>query len=370
MLIYSQEIPHLGNYSTTSVLRSLLNNLDYDGNTVIGYYYFWKKSKRVKNVKYKSYGIPIFFSRGERYQRFLGIPLLLLLGIYAILKNKEKSLMVIFPDDISLFVAFLLTKIFKLDLFPYFMDLYKETKVWNPFLDKWLQDQIFLNSSKVVVINNGLKEYYKSMYNINCTTLPFSIPSKLYPIKFIPSKDNGFFNIAYSGTINEARLEGLKLLVSVLNKHSDISLSFFSPQGPEILKRLGLWNSKFSHKNISNTEELIFELSKCDLLYNPVYSGAVEIMQIKTSFGGKIAEYLASGVPILVDSQPDFFTYKFFDNEEKLGLCEHNSFDSLTKIILKLKNDENYYTKTSLQTSVHRDYFSKANVNEIFKHLI
>lgn len=366
MLIYSQEIPHLGSYSTTSVLRSLLNNLDNGSEyTVIGYYNFWQKAKK-KSFSYKFYGIPLFFSKGERYQRFLGIPLLLLLGIYAKFKNNEKSIMAIFPDDISLFVAFILTRILKLDLFPYFMDLYKETKVWNPYLDKWLQDKIFLNSKKVIVINNGLKEYYKSQYNISCLTLPFSIPTKLYPIKNIPTKKNGVFTIAYSGTINAARLEGLRLLVSVINNYDDITLNYYSPQGPDVLKGLGLWNPKFHHQNVFNTDDLVFELSKCDLLYIPVYSGPIDIMQIKTSLGGKTAEYLASGVPILVDSDTDFFTYKFFDNKEKLGLCEHNSFESLTQNILELKNDSNFYSKTSLQTSLHREYFSKKRVKEIF----
>jgi hypothetical protein len=368
VLIICQEIPHLGSYSTTSVLRSLLNNILIPNVHIIGFKDLKPKvhAKNELNLNYSFNAITIFSKTGERYFRFALIPLLVILGIFNIIFRRHKSILVVFPDDISLLSAYIIHKITGKPLFPYFMDLYKETGVWLKPLDSWLQKRIFSSSTKVLVVNEAMKNYYEEKYNIICECVPFVLPFKPFKPKSYNNSFKENFTIAYSGTINGVRLEGLKILKEVVLQMEKVSIVFFTPQPKDTLIQLGIWDEKFSIYNISDVGVLVEELGKCNVLFNPVYAGVIDLHQTKTSFGGKIVEYLASGSPIIIDSDPDFFTYKLF-NQLKAGiLVKHKTPEHLFDCIQKLINDSDYYNTSSQSSKEMIDYFNPIRVKSIF----
>lgn len=364
MLIISQEIPHSGSLSTTSVVRNLLKCLSLEYIHIIGFYTKGKQSIKEKQ-NYSFSAIPLT-KRGERYFRFLMIPVIVFVGVWSIIKNRHKSILVVFPDDSSLLAAYLLHLITRKPLYPYLMDLYQETGVWANPLDRWLQPRIFRKAARVLVINEGMLEYYEHQYGLETICLPMALPQMPNQPRLFKDKTPGKLTIAYSGTVNGARLEGLKRLKEVVKRLPEVKIAYFTPQPIEFLKTQGLWLDGFTHHNITEVSELIKALSTCDVVFNPVYAGKVDIAQIKTSFGGKIVEYLASGVPLLIDSDESFFTYRIFKKYGVGVLVDHGSEESLEKALRLLNNDEEFYNKASRSSEKFYTYFNPERIKQIF----
>ena len=166
--------------------------------------------------------------------------------------------------------------------------------------------------------------------------------------------------------MNGVRIEGLKKLVEVINDIPGVILHYYTPQDRDFLASQGLWNERFQHKNISNMKNLLLGLSSCDLLYNPVYGGGIDTAQVKTSFGSKVVEYIAAGPPILVDSDPNFFTYEFLE-KHKVGLrCQHKSVKSIKDYILRLMNDPEFYKRIAESNKNLWDYYGGERAKEFF----
>jgi len=365
LLIISQELPQFGNYSTTSVLRALLRSLSPEVNHVIGFYYRGDQKKSL-DFRYTYSAVPFFSKRAERYYRFAMIPLVVFFGIFEIIKRKHKGILVVFPDDATLLSAYILHLITRKPLYPYLMDLYRETGVWAKPLDRWLQPRIFRKAARVLVINEGVLEYYEHQYGLETVCLPMALPQVPNQPRLFNDKTPGQLTIAYSGTVNGARLEGLKRLTEVVKKLPGVRIAYFTPQPVAFLKAQGLWLDTFTHQNITGISELIKELSKCDVVYNPVYAGKVDIAQIKTSFGGKIVEYLASGVPLLIDSDESFFTYRIFKKYEVGVLVEHGSESSLERALRQLNESEEFYNNASQSSERFYAYFHPQRIKQIF----
>jgi glycosyltransferase involved in cell wall biosynthesis len=365
LLIISQQLPQFGNYSTTSVLRSLLRSLSPEIHHVIGFYHRGDKKKSM-DFRYTYSAVPFLSERAERYYRFAMIPIVVLCGIFALIKRKHKGILVVFPDDASLLAAYILHLITRKPLYPYLMDLYQETGVWAKPLDQWLQPRIFRKAARILVINEGMLEYYKDHYGLETVCLPMALPQMPNQPRLFKDKTPGQLTIAYSGTVNGARLEGLKRLTAVVKKLPGVRIAYFTPQPVAFLKAQGLWMDTFSHQNISEISELIKALSACDVVFNPVYAGKVDIAQIKTSFGGKIVEYLASGVPMLIDADESFFTYRIFKKHGVGVLVEHGSEASLEQALRQLNESEEFYNKASQSNERFYDYFHPERIKKIF----
>lgn len=361
-------MPTHGSLSTTSAIRAILKQLD--------------TKEQIHCLGFRSVGSKVLWDnppfsvtrilipkRGERYFRFLFLPIIFLSGLMQLMLKKHKCIFVSFPDDVSLLCGYFLAVLTGKPLFPYMMDLYVETGVWAQPLDKWLQKQVFNKANRLVVINEGMQEYYHENYNIESICLPHVFPRNPYPIKELKNSGDSF-TIGYSGTINGARIAGLKRLKEALKDMPNVKMLYYSPQNENYLRNKGVWSEGFMQKNITDTNELLDALSRCDALFNPVYSGKIDRAQIKTSFGGKMVEYLASGVPIIIDSDEDFFTYKFMKNNKVGVLVAHNSAISLKKSIKFLQNDPEFYYKMANSNLNLREYFSREKMNEIFNNQI
>ena len=365
MLIISQEVPHFGNYSTTSVIRALLWSLSPEIHHIIGFYHRGSKKKSLV-FRYTYSAVPFFSKRAERYYRFAMIPMIVFLGVFELIKRKHKGILVIFPDDASLLAAYLLHLITRKPIYPYLMDLYQETGVWAKPLDRWLQQRIFRKAARILVINEGMLEHYHHQYGLETICLPMALPQMPNQPRLFKDKPPGKLTIAYSGTVNGARLEGLKRLTEVVKRLPEVKIAYFTPQPIEFLKTQDLWLDGFTHHNITEVSELIKALSTCDVVFNPVYAGKVDIAQIKTSFGGKIVEYLASGVPLLIDSDESFFTYRIFKKYGVGILVEHGSESSLEQALRQLIESEEFYNNASQSSERFYEYFHPQRIREIF----
>lgn len=369
MIFIGQEVPTHGSLSTTSVMRALVLKLSKDEPVHFLGYRTYGTKRQLERPNFTYFQIPLP-RRGERYFRFLFAPLLILAGFWAIIRGKHRFIFAAFPDDASLLIAYTLSLFSGLRLYPYLMDLYVETGVWAKPLDRWLQKVVFKKASQIIVINEGMQAFYQERYQLRTLCIPHILPVQEFELKSFRNDRSSPFVIGYGGTINSVRTEGLKHLVNVVKKHPNMTISYFTPQSKEHLISLGLWDEKFSLRHIGYVPELIGELAKCDVLYNPVYAGGVDIEQIRASFGSKIVEYLSTGVPILIDSDSSFFTYTFFMKYDAGVLVSHASEEDIEQKLLRLSEDETYYNDRAEASAKLRQYFQPETVLSTFKALV
>lgn len=367
MLVVCQEVPNLSSSAASSVARGILNNDGIDEQIhCLGYRIIGSKAV-LEDPPFKYNYLPIP-ERGERYSRFLLLPALLLMGLWIILIRRHKSLMAIFPDDASLLCGYLLALITGIRFIPYYLDLYTETGTWHKPLDKWLQRRSFARAFKLVVVNEGMQNYYKEKYKMESICLPHLFQSEPLPIRMQRSP-GATFTIAYAGSINGARIKGLQLLVEAIETMPDVRMQYFSRQPKSLLKKHDLWREEFGIRNVADPGRLLQELAQCDLLFNPVYSGVISEAHIGTSFGTKMVEYIASGVPILIDTDPKFFTYKFLSKYKVGILVDHANVESIRSRIRDIKSSEDLYRNTANSNLNLRDYFSPEQGVQILNSL-
>ena len=102
------------------------------------------------------------------------------------------------------------------------------------------------------------------------------------------------------------QLDALQRLVRILQdglgpkfSASQISLTLYTSASADYLEKIGLTLSPNTHVDKVEHEEMPRTLAKADILFLPMSFEPRMKHMVSTSIPSKIAEYLASGVPIL-----------------------------------------------------------------------
>jgi hypothetical protein len=312
---------------TPVVIRNLLNFLPSENYFVLGRTPDPKK-RLPNNVKQKMVGIPILYTKGHRFWKYYSIVPGLLIGVWMIRKYKITKIIGVFQDDASLKLAYLLALIFpKIEFYPYLMDLYAEQKDEREIeRAKLRQNKIFTRAKKVLVVNDGMKEFLEPLYTL---TQFVSIPiiSQSHKIELNErrtEKINDFFVIVFSGSVNEDRLEPFRVLAKVAAADKRFLIRFLTNQSEENLRNLGVYHDGFQLKYCQTPEDLMFELNQADVLYLPLKFSFPESKkaQMITCFGAKVYDYMLTSVPMLIHAPNYVYNYTFLEENDASFLLD------------------------------------------------
>jgi hypothetical protein len=324
---------------TPVVIRNLLMHLPVEDFFVLGRTPHPKK--RLPNtVKQKMVEIPILHSKGHRFWKYYSIIPGFLMGIWMIKKYKINKIIGVFQDDASLILAYLLALVFpKIDFYPYLMDLYAEQKKEKNYRRiRNFQNKLFLRAKKIFVVNDGMKEYLQPKYpSIYFNTIP--IISQIGSISITKKRErttDDVFVLLFSGSVNEDRLETLRIMADIISKDKRIVLRYLTNQSKETLSSLGVFFDGFQLHYCKTPQELMHELNNADMLYLPLAFTYAESKkpQMMTCFGAKVFDYMQASVPILIHAPDDVFNYTFFEKNKAAFLL-----NSLDKEIIKSELD-------------------------------
>ena len=357
---------------TPVVIRNLLMHLPADDFFVLGR--TPHPQKRLPNtVKQKMFEIPILHTKGHRFWKYYSILPGFVMGIWMIKKYKINKIIGVFQDDASLLLAYLLALLFpKLEFYPYLMDLYAEQKEDNSRVQN-LQNAIFKRAKKILLVNDGMNEYLNSRYpNLNFKTIP--IISQIGTKQPIDSTKNlkepsKKFMLVFSGSVNEDRLETLRIMTKIISQDSRITMRYLTSQSQETLEKLGVFYDGFHVRYCKTPEELIQELNKADILYLPLAFSYPEAKkpQMITCFGAKVFDYMQASVPILIHAPHDVFNYTFFEKNKAaflLNSLEEDTIKNKLDILLQEAGKE-----TSKQLVMNANTLAKQFDGEIVSQL-
>ncbi len=332
---------------TPIVIRNLLAHLPAEGFYVLGRRP--DPAKRLRNdVKQKMFQIPILYTKGYRFWKYFSILPGLFMGLWIIYRYKITKIVGVFQDDASLILAYRLANFFPdVEFFPYLMDLYAEQKmgtVKNKVSE--FQEKIFNRAKKVLVANEGMKILLDPIYPaIHIESIPIISLAKAVSNKPLQQEiKNKPFKIIFSGSVNEDRLEPLRIMAKIVSKDPRFLIKYLTSQSEQHLRNVGVFFDGFEIQFCKTPDELMFELNQADLLYLPLKFTFPESQktQMMTCFGAKVYDYMLASVPMLIHAPNYFFNYTFFEKNHAAFLLD--SLDEaaiISKLALLLKEAKN-----------------------------
>lgn len=261
------------------------------------------------------------FSRGYRFQRYfvyMGVIILLLYGLFKIIKNRPDFIFTIYFNDKWILSSYLLSKLTGIPIIYYVHDPYLESAVNRqepaPKLANWLEP-LSLQHGQVIVLYESLRRHYLKKYDIESVVVRHITPKIRNTYK--PSKKNDLVTIGFAGMIYDNNKILMKKLGLTCRRMPNLRLRIFTAANSSVLEEIGLYGDRIKVEYIQNYEELLDSLSKCDLLYLPLaFPDETSLLlpesALKYVLPTKAIDYLLAGPPILVHCPKDYETSRFF----------------------------------------------------------
>ncbi|HUD70808.1 MAG TPA: glycosyltransferase [Dongiaceae bacterium] len=258
--------------------------------------------------------------RGERYSRLLAAAPMLAQGLAIARRHRPVAILGVFPEDGTLLTAWLLHRVTGIPLLPYFCDLYMEDRVgdgWEARLSRWLQPRVFRSARRLLVVNQGMADFYRGRYGIDALVVPTCINQPI-PAFAPPPPHHRPFRIGYSGNVNPTRASSLRALMDAVRGDPGFEVRLFTPQTRADLDSWGIRSDAAGVEFIRDEAALVRRLEECDALFVPITfdTDGNTRDQLATSFGIKSYEYFLAQRPVVVHAPGDYFVARFYRAHE------------------------------------------------------
>ncbi|TRZ64526.1 MAG: hypothetical protein D4Q79_01390 [Spirochaetia bacterium] len=288
-------------------------------------------------------------------------------ALYLCRKNNIKSILLIVDAGPCMLASFFLFFLTKIPIDFYFFDLYKGNNSLSRiafYVASFIEKFLIKKSRYLFFIWDDLKDFYKNRYPDDVQKM-FVISSSIIYEKYYISKTDlskkSIYRIYYTGSISKFQFDIIKLFCEVIRNHSDLELYLFTPHKKteiKILNEKGIY-AKNVYWDYAEGDKLIKELKKADLLLMPFSFLEENKIVVSIMVGGKIVEYLASAIPILLIAPSYAAVTKFFMNYN-LGLVVSESSKMAVESILRefIKNEKKYLETALMAREVSKKFFT------------
>lgn len=241
-------------------------------------------------------------------------------------KYQPKAIVAVYPDYYFLKIAREAAKVLDIPFIPYMHDTIAEALSSSRLANKAkeLQDQVFEEADKVLVMSDGMKDLYQSKYKLPSTALRHSYlePIKEHPDK-LPEEKKAF----WAGDVYNINKTSLNRVSQALAKNS-YELILATYRSKEDLKQLGLEGDHLQTTFFAGRSKYLNALSQHRILLLALDwpdESDVHPDELATIFPTKTPEYLAAGNIILVHCPENYFLARFFlDNECGIVISERS----------------------------------------------
>lgn len=165
-----------------------------------------------------------------------------------------------------------------------------------------LEGRVLRFAKTVIVTNEKTRSHYARSYGIDAVVLPHSATS---PDGDRYRRAQGK-SIVYAGSIYWAQRDAVQNLVSALRYLPEARLTLLTDASEAEMRRIRGKSTQVEARYVA-ADEVAAWYARADVLFLPLSFGNDAREVIRTASPGKLAEYLAAGVPILVHAPPDSF---------------------------------------------------------------
>lgn len=328
-------------------------------------YYLVSREAYIKNVEHAMY-LPVeyFNIPGPRFLMHLNsqripqvlhelanIVVLIVWRTYKLVqiihKHPVYAIIACTGDIADIPAGFLASKVLGVSFYAYIFDdyVYQWTGYYRSFA-KFVARWIFKRADGVIGPNEFICEEYFQRYGVRYEIVhnPCNLEELNAPVYSLWPAEEGMVRIMYTGAIYRANYDCFRNLIRAIDMLEDcnIELHIFTAQSMEELRAQGIAGEKVHVHSHIPYDQILEQQHRADILFLPLAFESPISEVIRTSAPGKMAEYLASGRPVLAHVPVDSFVAHYVNMKQCGAIASQNDPSELAKCILKLISDEDF----------------------------
>lgn len=247
---------------------------------------------------------------------FCTVPTLVREGCRAVKEHGLRAVIASYPTAAFLLGGYLIARRMGVPFFPYYHNLYVETRT-NPVARAYarrLQRFLFSRAERVFSMSDGMSGFLMDRYRVASVPLVHAINHPIPAPGYLPSCERPF-RIAFSGNINLTMVEPLRNVIAALGDDAGYEIVLHTPfSEAEVRRTLGMWRTNITVKDAGGQEELIASLRSCDVLGLALadMTGTHLEDDFRTQFPTRTLEMLVAERPILLLCPRHYFLAQFF----------------------------------------------------------
>lgn len=308
------------------------------------------------------------------YRLWIKTPILFLLGLGTIIKNRPRKIVTIYFSVEWILSARLLSFFTGKDLIYYAHDPFKEKYLSKGASARWavgLIEKMTIKSAKLVVLYHSIGKLYSNEYGVDYTLLPHIIsPIAEENDKWISSDRNK--TIAFAGSIYDNNKDLVASLVDYVARSPILQIKFYGNISESFKKEvIGELHHKVEFGFESSYEALIAKLTQSDILYLPLsFTGTKDLPRecLKYVIPTKAIDYLNTKRPILVHCPKDYAMYDFMSQFNHVQWIEDFDNDHLAQFIDDAEGIYKNNLKNFAIPPEHKESFFKSQLREILNY--
>lgn len=284
--------------------------------------------------------------------------------IVKIMRANPASVLVACSGDIADIPAgFIASSVLGIPFVAYMFDdyVYQWTGTYR-FFARAVAAFIFRRCEGVIGPNEFICDEYRRRYGVECILVrnPGDQEELNKPVYSYWPTEEGKITIMYTGAVYHANDDCFRNLVQALELLEDtrIELHIFTSQTAEQLADQEIRGERvYIHSHVPY-KEILESQRKADILFLPLAFETPIKEVVRTSAPGKMAEYLASGRPILAHVPADSFVASYLRRNECGAIAIRNDPADLMEQLLKMINDEGFRSKITQNARIQalRDF--------------
>lgn len=294
-----------------------------------------------------------------------------------ILRQEQIDLLVVCTGGnvYNLPAAYLAAKRLSVPFVAYMFDYYSREMFAEQVVARKWEPCILESAAAVIVINEGLRDAYQHLYNLEATVI-----YNPCPLDISPEKSEGHdrhlrsdvFNIVYTGSIWSVYYEGFRRLAQAVNQLGNSARLHIFTSNPSFVLRLQgidgpnvIFHAPLPQLQIRQVQR------EADLLVLPLSfeTGFRELVNVVSTT--KLGEYLAAGRAILIHAPPSAFLSSYFRKNECGVVVDKPEISALVETLQRLIADDSLRATLGqrARACAERD-FDSDRISERFKQVL
>jgi glycosyltransferase involved in cell wall biosynthesis len=225
-------------------------------------------------------------------------------AIELIRRERPTDLLATSDDGVFLLGAYHAARATKTDLTVLLLDIYAGNNYsWLKRLVARLYEGRLLRRAKTVIVTNETtRAHYARSYGIDAVVLPHSAASQ----RIRPYRRAEGQSIVFAGSIYWAQRDAIQDLILALHQLPNARLTLLTDASESEIRHLRGHSTQVEARYVV-ADEVAESYARADVLFLPLSFGKGGRDVIRTALPGKLPEYLAAGVPVLVHAPADSF---------------------------------------------------------------
>jgi glycosyltransferase involved in cell wall biosynthesis len=224
---------------------------------------------------------------------------------HIIQKEQPGGLLATSDDGTFLIASYQAARATTVPLYLLMLDIYAGNRfsLLKRVVARVYEPRILKYARKVFVTNPEAQAHYRRLYGIEAVVLSHPSPPVIQRRARLARRSPV---IAYTGSVYWAQVDAIRNLVEALLSIPEAVLELVTEQNESDLKQMSLIHGRVHTRRATPGETRDLQ-KEADLLFLPLSFGNQARDLIRTSAPGKMAEYLVSGVPVLVHAPADSY---------------------------------------------------------------